>query len=157
MKKIVIILFIVALCTFSYLLGFFINSHSSDEKVTHKNNSNEVLIKADYPLIEMPITSNDEWFVIIRSDLFSENEKFAVCDNEECLNFNKENLMISTFPAGRGTTPNGVVYIYRNNELVKQIPFIEVFFENNIFKDEFENAKQEDIEKLINMPLPSPI
>ena len=157
MKKIVIILLTVTLCTFSYLLGFFMNTNSLYEKVTQKDNPNETLTKDDYPLIEMSITSNDEWFVIIRSDLFSKDEKFAVCDDEECLSFNKENLVISTFPVGRGTTPNGVVYIYRNNELVKQIPFIEVRFENNIFKDEFENAKKEDIEKLINMSLPSPI
>lgn len=118
---------------------------------------NTEMSKVDYPLIDISFDEKSEWLVIVRTDLFTQHEKYNVSQNNENLNMNKEGLKILTFPVGRGTTPVGVVYVYQNGKLVKEVPFTEIFFESKILKDTFKNMSKEYIDKLIDGTLPPPI
>ena len=93
---------------------------------------NTEISKVDYPLIDISFDEKSEWLVIVRTDLFTQHEKYSVSQNSKNLNMNKERLKILTFPVGRGITPVGVVYVYQNGNLVKEVPFTEIFFENKI-------------------------
>ena len=128
-------------------------SYSSEQKHRHSN-ENTLISRVDYPLIDISFDDKSDWLVIIRTDLFTEYEKYYISQNAKRLQMNKEGLMIRTFPIGRGTTPSGVVYVYQNKELIKEVPFIELSFDNVILKSAFKHIIREDINKLIKNPLP---
>lgn len=148
MKKIVIPILLIVLCVFIYsLVGY--------SKI--QNKYVETTKKEDYPLLDVIFDDKSDWVVIIRTDLFTEDEKYYVSQNAQNLNMNKEYLKLLTFPVGRGTTPFGIVYIYQNKKLIKEVPFIEIYYENTILQDAFKIVSKENINKLINDSLPSPI
>ena len=151
MKKIVTLLLISLF--FFFFLFILCNSVPMKENLA----KNMQISKVDYPLIDIIFENKSEWLVIIRTELFTEHEQYYIAHNTENLDMNKEGLMISTFPVGRGTTPNGVVYVYQNKELFKEVPFIEISFENVILKRAFKNIAKEDIDKLIGGLPPLPI
>ncbi|MBP0990490.1 MAG: hypothetical protein J5874_04885 [Oscillospiraceae bacterium] len=151
-KNVVILIFMVFLCVFSYFLGLYSN------KRTKGNSSENTQISViDYPLIDISFDDKSNWFVIVRTNLFTENEKYYVSQNIKSLNLNKEKLIISTFPVGRGTTPQGIIYVYKNCTLIKEVPFINISFKSQIFKSQFEYMTKKDVEKIINASLPSPV
>ena len=113
--------------------------------------------KIDYPLIDVAFDDETQLVVIIRDGLFTNNEKILISQNTQCLQINKENLSVLTFPVGRGTTPLGIVYVFKNGELIREIPYTEIKFENDDIKNGFEISCEEHVQKLIGDFLPSPV
>ena len=117
----------------------------------------DVYSKVDYPLVDVLFDAESDWTVILRENLLTENEKFYVCENGEVLEQNKRNLKLATFPAGRGTTPNGVLYIYKNGTLIKEVQYFDSYFETDALKGEFRELSIEKTGELISGDLPPAI
>ena len=155
MRKIIVFIAIIligCLCVFSYLFGF-----DNGVRSINASETNTFLTRIDYPLIDVSFDENSDWLVINRTDLFTEKEKFYISQNVHDLQMNKEYLKTLTFPIGKGTTPTGIIYVYQDGQLFKEIPYIEMSYETETIKKSFKHIAKDDIEELIKSPLPSPI
>ena len=141
---------IIPLCLLCYYIGF---TKGKNKTIQIKECEN-TFIKIDYPLIDIFFTSDDKWLLIDRSKMFTDNEKFNVIENSQELEFYKEWIKLFTFPVGRGTTPNGMVYIYKNKDLIKEIPYLEIRLENENVKKSFKKLTIDEIEKDFRIKLP---
>ena len=164
MKKIIFVLIVGFLllatiaCCFSYKLGF--NSGINKATKTENNidfESNNVFGKIDYPLIEINFSPGNEWLVIDREALFTEKEIFRIIQNSQYLQLNSESLQVITFPVGRGTTPNGIIYVYKDGILIKEVPYIEAYFESDVLKNAFQQVTKEKVQEIIKSELPPAI
>ena len=102
---------------------------------------NEMDLKAvvkDYPLIEYYFLENSDWSVIISYLPYETDRIEMICDEEELLETIKERFYITTFPAGRGTTGNGLISVYKNGELLKAIEFVEIKIEKYNIRSVFQ-------------------
>ena len=138
----------------SYRAGF---EEGIDAKVNVENQTDSVFGKIDYPLIDIAFDSQSKWVVINRSGLFTEQEMIAAAQDAQKLRQCSEGLRVLTFPVGRGTTPNGVIYVYKDGVLVKEVPYLEAVFEDNTLKDAFKQMEKKQAEQLIGTQLPSPV
>jgi len=156
LKKLIIVLFTVAIAGYTgYFLGFnkcIYEKIGIENSVTFENSN--VTGKIDYPLIDIDFSIENEWIVINRTELFTEKESLGIIQNARDLRLNTENLRILTFPLGRGITPNGVIYIYRDGEIVKEVPYIEMHFESEVLKNMFQQKTKMEVEAIINSVLP---
>ncbi|MCL2529586.1 MAG: hypothetical protein FWE41_04565 [Coriobacteriia bacterium] len=147
-----LVTFLVSLVGFGcYQLGFIIGSA---QLASAESNT---ITSIDYPLIDVSFTPENEWLVVVRTELFEDVESFLIAQNRGALHFNSDQLLVSTFPLGRGTTPTGIVYVYRDGALIKEVAFFEFFFENDTIRDAFYEATQAEIIEMIGSELPSPI
>jgi len=117
---------------------------------------NQAISKIDYPLIEINFDGGSDWVVVKRDNLF-QKEVFSIIDDETELQYNKEFMYVFTFPTGRGTTPNGIIYIYRDGSLVKEVPYTEISFEKQTLENLFRDISEKELCEVINGILPSPI
>ena len=141
---------------FSFYMGFNLGV-TKGTKIEQPVNSKEhdTFIKVDYPLIDIYFDTESEWLVIDRTGLFGHQEKFSIIrESQGLLQFSKEGLRVLTFPAGRGTTPEGYIYVYKNNVLIKEVPYIEIYFENEIIKNAFQQKTKNEVEDIIKNKLP---
>ena len=144
----------VLIFAFGYWLG---HNHIKSNQNNNKTKTSDIVGKIDYPLIDINFDNESEWVIINRNNLFTEQETFNVAQNNNTLQLTKENLSVITFPVGRGTTPNGIIYVYKNGKLVKEVPYIEVMFENESLTESFLKMTKEEVENLIQDNIPSPI
>jgi hypothetical protein len=152
------ILIMVVTCSVFYYLGFIFGA----KKVTNINQANDVVIsdvfgRVDYPLVDIFFDSESKWLVIDRSSLLTDSEKFKISQDSLDLQFNKECLKLVTFPVGRGTTPMGIVYVYKDEILVREIPYIEAYYKNEGIEKAFRPAEKSEIESILSRELPSAI
>ncbi|MDR2207877.1 MAG: hypothetical protein LBE22_02745 [Azoarcus sp.] len=163
MKKVVVmfsigLIFVSVTGYFSYCLGFnngMIKETKAECPVCFEGS--DVFGKIDYPLIEIIFDTESEWLVIDRSGLFTEHEVFSISQSSQDLQFNKEDLRVLTFPEGRGTTPKGIIYVYKDGVLIKRVPYIESHFESDALKDAFQQVTKDEVEIMIKSKLPPPI
>ena len=162
MKKILILLLCIISISAShwwiYTKGFSNGANSIEKNLPEEIEKAPLFNgKPDYPLIDIVFSEENEWLVVNRENLFTESEKISVIDNVQLLELNKEQIFVTTFPLGRGTTPNGEIYIYKDGELIKSISY----FDFEILSDELKTASysltKEQIEEMIVDELPSPI
>ena len=155
---------------FSYKIGYNANTEAKNKneaQIVYVGDNEANLGIIDYPLIEISFIQNeeDEWLIIDRSDPFVDfgeevkKEKvnmLHIKDYEEAraLNHSKGALKVVTFPTGLGTTPEGVIYVYKNEVLIKEVPYLKIEFGN---KELFRQVPIKEAEKLIGESLPSPI
>lgn len=125
------------------ILGF--NVYDSTHLV-----QNDIFAKSDYPLIDVPLGDGNNWMIVIKNDLYTENANFKICKDAKSLQQIKEFLCINTFPVGRGTTANGVVEVYKNGILHKSVEFLNFEFSDQALEKEFENVDKEELEVLLN-------
>ena len=162
MKKTIFILF-AGLLIAAVLsgLGYYLGFNDGTAKVTNAEKPIDVdpilISRVTYPLIDIFFDDESDWLVIDRNHLFTENESFNVIQNSKELQFNKEWLRVLTFPVGRGTTPNGIIYVYKDSKLIREVPYIEVHFGSEELRNAFRQLARNSIERLINDYLPSPI
>lgn len=123
------------------------------ENNIYPDDNAENYIYPDYPLIEYYFDTNDDWCVVIIEDIYGENKKFYINDNEESLNFNKEKFVVNTFPAGRGTTGENEVWLVKNDELLKRVECSDFSFSSENFKKDFVEYSLEDVKKFGNLKL----
>ncbi|MBO5453058.1 MAG: hypothetical protein J6A69_03730 [Clostridia bacterium] len=139
------IIFISNICTF-HLTKEFLKDRSIQ---THTIESNVIGMDAismlDYPLIDIYFDKEYSWDVLIRQNMYAENEAYYILDDREILETNKELLKVLTFPSGRGTTPNGEISVYKNNQLIKTVEYFELDVASEEFKREFTKITSKDV------------
>ena len=108
-------------------------------------------VYADYPLIEYTFDENDEWIVVICEDVYETDGEYYVNDNEKSLELGKELLVVNTYPEGRGTTPEHLVWIYKNGELLKYVQCLDYEFLSDSFENDFKEVYYEDVAHLIKL------
>lgn len=151
-----IILFIIAgvICitaigVISYELGLKNASKEIEKRIVDDTLMGESIDKIDYPLIDIAFNDGNEYAVLIVNGIYSDERTYMICRDGKNLQFDKEYLLIHTFPAGRGTTGNGSVVVYRNGEEIRNIEFFEIFFENEELRNKFERISEKEFEKFI--------
>ena len=137
---------------FSYYIGF--NNGRETKNIQFNDlDGNDLFLKIDYPLIDIYFNSESEWLVIDRSKIFTDHEVFNIIQNSQELEFYKEWIKLLTFPVGRGTTPNGYLYIYKDKYLIRAIPYFEIYFENENIKKTFQQSSKNEIENILKNKL----
>jgi hypothetical protein len=151
---ILIILLIIAIASCSsYYLGISVGiAHAKTEE--SENFALYDVFRVDYPLIEIGFINECEWLLIDRANLFTSQEKYSIIQQNKELQFGKEWLWVLTFPSARGITPKGVVYIYKDGILIKEVPYYEVYCESESLKNAFQEVTKAKIEEMINKELP---
>ena len=83
----------------------------------------DVIGRIDYPLIEIYFNRNDVNLVILYENIFTSNKQVKILLDSDAMENIKGNFHVLTFPAGRGTTPDSIIYVYKNGELIKYVEF----------------------------------
>ena len=108
----------------------------------------------DYPLADCYFDNSAQWVVINRTNLFSEKENIAIITRAQDIEHIKESLVLTTFPVGRGTTPEGYLYVYKNGVLVKDVPYLSCTISDPVLQRAFRPATMQEAEVLIGAKLP---
>jgi len=103
----------------------------------------DVLGKIDYPLIDIYFDENNDW-VIIKSDISTNNHEFYIIKNASSVELAKAKISVLSFPIGRGTTANGYIYILKDDILIKEIPYIELYISDDYLNNLFEKISEEE-------------
>ncbi len=111
------------------------DTNSTINNSVFKNNELEQYVFLDYPLIEICFSETDNWSLVVFENVYDTNSKIYINSNENSLNFNKEKLVVNTYPAGRGTTPNHLILLLKNDIVVKEVFCLEY----NLYDLEFFN------------------
>jgi hypothetical protein len=152
----VILLFII--CFGAIYLNRNVLSEKSSKDISAEESTvaeeNDFLKYIDYPLLDEYFLGNDDWIFVI--DDGTEDDKCKVITDKNVLETVKTEIVLNTFPVGRGTSPEGRVCLYRNGELIKNVPYIKITY---TIEDFFEKTQASDysrgeIEKMYNITLP---
>lgn len=114
-----------------------------------KAQATNMIGKVDYPLLDIGFNDGNDWTVVIATEIYTNSPDLLVCADGRNLQYNKEYLSILTYPAGRGTTGNGCVEIYKNGELHQYIEFFDYYFADEGMKNYFEKMSKEKLQKLL--------
>jgi hypothetical protein len=146
---VIFILFIIVLASnfLSYHFGY-------SRKMSMMTSTEELLFKDDYPLIEVMFDKKYTWTLVVREHHRTGDETFRIITRLDALEFNREHLSVSTFPVGRGTTPTGCLYLYKDRTLIKEIPFVDITISNKHQEKEFTSVSYSEVKKIINDDLP---
>lgn len=162
MKKVIVAL--IALVAISNCCTYFLaynNGYNNGSPTDNKEQDpgNDTWTKIDYPLIEYYFDDDSEWLIVI-TDLqnLSKNDGiFKIIKCPQDLRYCTQNLYVTTFPVGRGTTPNGEIIIYRNGDLAKRVQYLDYRITSQVIQDRIEEVNKEELRSLINADIPSPI
>ncbi len=154
MKKIIVLIITGVICVTAvgitaYKLGIKNAPVIIEKKIADDTLMGESIDKTDYPLIDIVFNDGNEYAVLIVNGIYSDKRTYMLCRDGKDLQFDKEYLSILTYPAGRGTTGNGSVVVYRNGEEIRNIEFFEIFFKNDELRNKFEKISEKEFEKFI--------
>lgn len=154
MKKIILFIItgvvcIIAVGAVSYEFGLKNAPKEIEKIIVDDTLMGESIGKTDYPLIDIAFNDGNEYAVLIVDGIYSNKRTYMLCRDGKDLQFDKEYLSILTYPAGRGTTGNGNVVVYRNGEEIRNIEFFEIFFKNEELRNKFEKISEKEFEKFI--------
>jgi hypothetical protein len=153
--KYIIILSIAAILCFSfYHIGYKNGGINALATGTIDYDAYKTIGKIDYPLIEVAFGNGSEWLVIDLPIILYEQANIKTSQNSALLDFYKDKLRVLTFPVGRGTTPNGIICIYKNGMLIKYVPYLEIYFDSNELENSFQSLPKDEVEALIIDELP---
>lgn len=158
MKKIIILIifWLVSMLVAGYM---FYNSGLKNGEMISKNTSNDSAVvnmedsisRIDYPLIDIAFNDGNDWLVLIENGMYGRvKESYFASDDKEVLQFNKEFLKVETFPAGRGTTPNGSISVYKNGEMIKCVEYFALNYENEDIENAFKKVSGKEAQDLID-------
>ena len=105
----------------------------------------------DYPLMEYAFNEEDDWVVVICEDVYEGDAEYYINDDEKSLDLNKEKFAVNAIPEGRGTTPENLVWIYKNGELLKYVPCFDYEFLSDAFERDFKRASYEKVAEFVNL------
>lgn len=154
-KKCLCLIFALLLASFSgamfYKIGYSngLEQNREDNFLQLEDTPTGYIDKIDYPLIDIAFNDGNDWKVIITYGIYTENPIYMICADGRELQFCKEYLSVTTYPAGRGTTGNGCVTVYKNGQEVKSVEFFECSFEKEELRQKFEKVSKEDALKII--------
>lgn len=94
-----------------------------DNEYLKQQENKDDIIYIDYPLLEFYFLGNNKWDFIIRDDI---NGNYNLINNNEILESFKTNIVLNTFPIGKGTSADGYIYLYKDSKLVKKVPFTQI-------------------------------
>lgn len=151
MKKIIVLVVLVAVLStvFAYNIGYSNGVKSADNFRELKEPPTDYIGKIDYPLIDIAFNDGSEWTVVVATGIYSENPTYMICEDATALQFVKEHLSVLTFPAGRGTTGNGCVTVYKNGQEVKCVEYFELTFANDSIHNKFKKTSEKEMLEII--------
>lgn len=149
---IVIGIFVLASSYLAYTCGY---SHGvATQAHGGKAVAEHLLFKDDFPLMEVMLDQDSRWTLILREHQSANNESFRMLTQTDAMALHREHLSLRTFPVGRGTTPSGCCYLYQNQHLVKEVPYVDVQFSNTAFERSFSIATRAKVQERIGGELP---
>ncbi|MBQ8002649.1 MAG: hypothetical protein IJ297_04320 [Clostridia bacterium] len=139
-----------------YQIGFnagkqhYKNDRATDTTAVDDLPSDSSIVKIDFPLIDIAFNDGNDWIVVIANGIYTENPTYRFCNNGEELQFCKEFLYVHTFPAGRGTTPDGCITVYKNGQEVKSVEYFKMVIESETVENAFEKTTHDKLDKIIS-------
>ena len=160
MKRCIILVILCVFCTvvasgIFYQMGFkkakkeYELKLEKEIEIVDDTPIDEGIGQLDYPLIDIAFNDGNEYMVVICNGIYSEKQTYLWCIDGRNLQLNKEFLYIRTYPAGRGTTGNGAITVYRNGEEIRSIEFLEIYFANEELKNNFEKVSSKEIKSYL--------
>ncbi len=144
-----VLVFVTAIITVgvtAYRWGF----NKSREKASYTDvpggNIAEALCKVDYPLIDIAFNDGNDYDVVIINGIYEQNQKYLLCEEPGDL---QEHLWVNTYPAGRGTTGESAVIVYKNGEEVKSLECFEIGFGNKELESKFEKISVKEFDEFL--------
>lgn len=155
MKKTVSIIFVITwLALFVFfvftLLNKFIFLVPDNNLASDNEKASSDYLYADYPLIEYCFDTQDDWAFIICENVYGDTPKYYVNTSNDSLEFNKEKIVINTFPVCRGTTETHIVILQKNGKTEKVIYCHDYMIESEDFAGDFLEVKNLSIDKLVS-------
>lgn len=131
--------------TFIVILGFALSWGASANEIAFES----VLLRKDYPLIDLFFSTNEEWLIIDCRNIYSHEEQYWIVKDPGEYEFYKEYFAVDTFPVGRGTTPTNLLFVLKNKHLQRLIPYEKVYIEHVIWEKVFSQVEKEMIWDLV--------
>lgn len=142
--KIFILLFIIITGALTGSVYYNI-SHNKDNQI-----NNDFSQYIDYPLIEYYFLDDNSWNLVIQ-DLY-DDKGFSYIDDPNILESLKTNLVINTFPVGKGSTADGYIFLYKNKQIIKTIPYFTIKCASDEFNiNNLDNYSREDIQEILKI------
>lgn len=119
---------------------------TGEEYLLQQGNKDDI-IYIDYPLLEFYFLGDNKWDFIIED---CANSNYHLINDNEILEGFKTNIVLNTFPVGRGTSADGYIYLYKNSELVKKVPFTQItsIGTTEFSFDNLKNYSEQDIKNI---------
>ena len=128
------------------------HAENNTGKMAQDNPLSDIWTKIDYPLIEYYFDDESDWLIIFTDleNLSQDDGLFKVIQNPQNLRFCTQDVYVTTFPIGLGTTPHGEILIYKNRELEKRVQFFDYCITSQVVWDEIEELNKTRLLELIN-------
>lgn len=154
MRKLISLIITFVICITAtgivfYRLGFENAKKETEMIIVNEADMDESIGKTDYPLIDIAFNDGSEWSVLITYGIYSEKMTYLLCDDGKELQFDKEYLSVTTYPAGRGTTGVGSITVYQNGKEVKHLEFFDIVFKKEGLKAKFEEISQKELDEFM--------
>lgn len=149
MKKYIclILVFVTAVVTVGaacYRLGFNNAEEERDSEIVIADTDiSDSICKIDYPLIDVAFNDGNDYDVVIINGIYEQNQKYLLCEEPGEL---QEHLWVNTYPAGRGTTGESAVIVYKNGEEVKSLECFEIGFGKKDLESKFERISAKEFD-----------
>ncbi len=146
------IISLIIACVFCFVVAggiFYQIGYENAKTKDAYTKANEEIGQLDYPLIDIPFNDGNEYVIVICNGLHSEEQTYLWCPDGKELQFNKEHIFVRTYPAGRGTTGNGFITVYRNGEEIRYIEFLEIHFADEEIKNNFVKVSSNELKNYL--------
>lgn len=149
-KKVTLVLAICFVVIAVSILSFYIGFHKGragensciTEYVPFFDKQSEY--RYDLPLLDISFNDGGNRTVVIEYGTYSTEKTYYMCRDHEILHECNDYMWIETYPAGRGTTGNGAVYVYCDGKVERRIEFMNLGFYDDTLKDAFERITAEE-------------
>ena len=171
MSKKISAIIILSLAIIFYFIGYFTHSIKAKQSVPiNSTNINfdipaneiptldypsihlhydDIIGKIDYPLIDVYFDNDNDWIILKSDGLVSDNPEFTMIRDVHSVEHIKDKISILTFPVGHGTTANGTICIFKNEILIKSVPYIESYISDENLSALFETVAEEEVASLL--------
>lgn len=114
----------------------------------------DVYAAIDYPLLELSIKYNESnvMLIIVNNVMHPKESEYLCTYDKKILYDMQTKFNVISFPIDRGTTPDSVVYIYQDEILIKMIPFIGIYSNEQGFNLHYFNKNE--VEVMLKQELP---
>ncbi|MHB9023987.1 MAG: hypothetical protein ACYC7E_07385 [Armatimonadota bacterium] len=124
-KQLLVVIGVIIVLLVSNFITYKIASKTSSQTAAPSTSSEGDYFQYDYPLIDVYLDPQYKWTLVIRDLKDVKNGTCRIITGTDDLEYHSEDLSVLTFPAGRGTTPDGCLYLYRDKTLIKDVQFVD--------------------------------
>lgn len=118
----------------------------------------------DYPLLDIPINNNEsDVMLMIANDVIRPDKtNYLFTKDKENLKEMQSMFSVNSFPVDQDTTADSIAFIFQNNVLIKKVPFLGTYNDNDNLSYLHKSEAEELIEQqpyavsdypLLDMPL----